>query len=230
MKYYAPWLLLSLLLPVLVVPSACYGQTSKVTADEALKILKDGNMRFAGGEATWPNQDSLRRKAVQSQGQRPLATVLGCSDSRVAPELLFDVGIGDIFVVRVAGNVAGIFEAASVEYGVTTLGTPLLIVLGHTRCGTVGEVCRNDEVHGNMLALVENIRAAVIRAGTDHPELSGNDLVEEAIRANVRQSIQDLLRMSEPVRKMSKAGTLKIIGAVYDTESGRVQWMETVPH
>ncbi len=199
-----------------------------ITADEALHQLKEGNERFANDLQNRPNQDQARRHATAVEGQEPFATILACSDSRVVPEILFDSGIGDIFVVRVAGNVAGIFEAGSIEYAVQKLGTPLLVVLGHTRCGAVSAVCKNEEVHGNLLPLVENIRVAVIRTRTAHPELSGDTLVEEAIKENVRQGIEDLLAISEPVRAMVKAGTLKIVGAVYDTRSGRVQWLEPV--
>lgn len=200
-----------------------------VSPDEAMNMLKEGNARFTGGALKHPNQDQDRRSLTASKGQHPFATVLSCSDSRVPVEILFDSGIGDIFVVRVAGNVADIDETGSMEYGVDHLGTPLLVVLGHTHCGAVTAVVQNDQVHGNIPPLVDNIGPAVAKAKAAHPELSGNALVEETVKANVWQVMEDIFKLSEAMRNGAKGGTVKIVGAIYDIDTGKIDWLGSHP-
>jgi len=200
-----------------------------MSPDAALNMLKESNSCFTGGAMKHPNADPDRRKQCTSGGQHPFATVLSCSDSRVPVEVLFDSGIGDIFVVRVAGNVADTDETGSIEYGVDHLGTPVLVVLGHTRCGAVTAVAQGAKLHGCIPALVENIEPAVAKAKATHPELTGDALVEEAVKANVWQAIDDVLKLSEAVRNRAKNGTVKIVGAIYDIESGKVNWMGSHP-
>lgn len=127
-----------------------------LNSDTALAALKDGNARFVAGKPTRPNQDAARRTDV-AKGQNPFAALISCADSRVAPELVFDQGLGDLFIVRVAGNVANTDEIGSSEYGVEHLGAPLLVVLGHTKCGAVAAVMQGAEVHGNIPGAVKNI-------------------------------------------------------------------------
>src|SRR5688572_3946938 len=135
--------LLALALPV---PFAAAGgkedPSGRLLRDASLMLLKEGNARYASGKSQHPHLDAERRSSTVSQGQEPFATILACSDSRDPVELIFDRGVGDLFVVRVAGNVAGISELASVEYGVGHLNTPLLIVMGHTKCGAVTAVVK----------------------------------------------------------------------------------------
>ena len=196
-----------------------------LTPQQVLDGLKDGNSRYVEGKSVHPNLDSARREATAKDGQHPNVTILSCSDSRVPVELLFDQGIGDVFVVRVAGNVCNVDEAGSIEYGVDHVGTPLLVVLGHSGCGAVTAVTMDAELHGNVAPLVAGIRPAVVRAKKEHPELHGKDLVPAAIEANVRQSIDDLLKISPVVRERVKDGKLKVVGALYDLKSGKIRWL-----
>jgi carbonic anhydrase len=200
-----------------------------MSPDEALSKLKDGNARYVTGAPQHPNQDQQRRAGTASAGQHPFATVLGCSDSRVPVEVLFDSGIGDIFVIRVAGNVAAVDETGSIEYAVEHLGTPAVVVLGHTQCGAVTAAVQNAEVHGNIRLLVNNIKPAVAKAHKMHPEMTGDALLNEAIRANVWQSIADLFKSSPVIAEKIKAGQLKVVGAMYTIDSGVIQWMGPHP-
>jgi carbonic anhydrase len=200
-----------------------------ITANEAIRRLRDGNTRYVLGKSIHPDSGAARRRATSEHGQHPFATVLGCSDSRVPVELLFDQGIGDLFVVRVAGNVCNLDEAGSIEYGTDHLGTPLLVVLGHTQCGAVTAVATGAELHGNIAPLAGSIRPAVAKAQETHPELRGADLIPAAIEANVWQAIEDLLRRSPLVSSRVREEKLKIVGAIYDLESGRVKWLGEHP-
>ena len=200
-----------------------------VTADEALRRLKEGNDRFAAGKCVHPNADAARRELVAAQGQRPLVTMLACSDSRIPVELLFDQGIGDVFVIRVAGNVCNVDETGSIEYGVDHVGTPLLVVLGHTGCGAVTAVVMGGEVHGSIPALVAGIRPAAAKAAKANPHLHGKELVPAATEFNVWQSIDNLFLRSAIIRKQVQQGKVKVLGAIYDLPSGRVKWLGEHP-
>ncbi len=190
--------------------------------------MREGNERFASGKSIHPRLESEHRTSLAS-GQTPFATVIACSDSRVSPELLFDQGVGDLFVIRVAGNVADVDEVGSIEYGVDHLQTPLLVVLGHTHCGAVTAVALSHEVHGSIPQLVDNITPAVARAKAKGSNLSQDDLVAHAVNENVWVSIEDLLNRSEATRSLIKAGSLRVVGAVYDLETGRVKWLGEHP-
>jgi carbonic anhydrase len=197
-----------------------------IAPGEAFQRLKDGNDRYASGNSIRPDATAERRKETLLGGQHPFATVVSCSDSRVPVEILFDQGIGDLFVVRVAGNVCNGDEIATVEYGVEHLGTTALIVLGHTKCGAVTAVAQGAELHGNLRALVHNIYAAVDKAKESNSNLQGEALVAAAVEANVRQSIADLLKSSPAVRERVESGKLQIKGAIYDLGEGRVNWLK----
>ncbi len=204
------------------------GADPTITPEEALTKLKDGNARYAVGKPTHPNQDVARRSGVV-QRQTPFVTVLSCADSRVPVELLFDQGIGDTFVARVAGNVSDTDEVGTIEYGVGHLNTPLLVVLGHTGCGAVKAVLEGAQVHGSIPALVDNIAPAVAQARTANPSASLTSLLREAVAVNVQVSIDDLFKRSAEVRELVKTGKLKVVGAVYSLESGEVNWLGTHP-
>jgi len=199
----------------------------KLLRDASLMLLKEGNQRFATGKSQHPNLDSERRTNTVAQGQEPFATILACSDSRDPVELLFDRGIGDLFVVRVAGNVAGHSELATVEYGVDHLHTPLLVVMGHTRCGAVTAVVKGAELHGHLHHLAEKIKPAADQAlgATNQIEAA----IPAAIQANVWQTISDVLGQSSVVREKMKSGQVQVVGAVYDLETGRVNWLGAHP-
>ncbi len=197
-----------------------------MTADEALDRLKEGNARFVEGQSTHPHVDATRRQQTAAGGQHPFATVVTCSDSRVPVEILFDQGIGDVFVVRVPGNVCNADEIGAVEYGVEHLETPLCVILGHTQCGAVTGVVKNAPLHGNLASLVSNIRHALVKTRKENPDLDEDGLIEPTARANVQQSIDDLMRGSPAVRELTNQGTVKIVGAMYDLAAGRVAWIE----
>jgi carbonic anhydrase len=222
-------LLLTLCLLLCAALALAAAEGPGVSPDQALEHLKQGNARFVSGKSNHPNQTFKRLKETSS-GQKPFATVLGCSDSREPVELIFDQGFGDVFVVRVAGNVADTDEVGTIEYGVGHLHTPLLLVLGHTKCGAVTAVATKAEVHGSIPQLVDNIVPAVERATAANPGLLPGDLVEKAIVENVWQSIADALKRSEEVRHLVAAGQLKIEGAVYDIATGKVNWLGPHPN
>jgi len=191
-----------------------------VGPDEALARLMAGNARYTSQRVRRPNQTGRRRVEVAA-GQHPFAIVLGCADSRVPPEIVFDQGLGDLFVVRVAGNIADDAEVASFEYAVEHLGPRLILVLGHEQCGAVAAaveaVEKGGEVPGHLGTLLGPIRPAVERARG-----RGGDLLDNAVRANV-ESVVERLKASEPVlAAAAKAGRLKIVGGRYDLRSGRV--------
>ncbi len=198
------------------------------TAGEAFARLKDGNIRYSTGAPQHPHLNDARRNETSS-GQKPFATVLCCSDSRVPPEIVFDQGIGDLFIVRVAGNVADGDEIGSAEYAVGHLNTPVLLVLGHRSCGAVTAVVKNATVHGSIPKLVDNIGPAVQQVKWTNGNLAGPDLIAAAIKSNVWRSVEDILRRSPEVRERVEAGKLLIVGGVYDLESGRVEWLGTHP-
>jgi len=196
--------------------------------DDALAALKEGNARFVAGKPTHPHS-GLDRVAETGAGQEPIVTILGCSDSRVALERIFDQGVGDMFVVRVAGNVSDTDEIGSAEYGTGHLYTPLMVVLGHTKCGAVTAVATGASVHGSIPGLVDNIIPAIEAAKKKHPGVTGKDLVPFAIDENVFQSIADTLTRSEVIRELVKVGKLQVIGAVYDLDTGKVNWLGQHP-
>lgn len=221
-------LLLAALVMVLVftAPALASGPGAEVSPDAALTMLKDGNTRFVAGKPQHPHQNKERRVLTATKGQAPFAAILSCSDSRAPVELIFDQGVGDLFVVRVAGNVAGVDEIASLEYAGEHLHTPLLVVLGHSKCGAVTAVVENAHLHGNLASLASKIKPAVFKARMAHRDLSGDALLAAAVKANVQQALADLLVRSIIIKDLVKAGKLKVLGAIYDLASGKVEWLE----
>lgn len=204
----------------------------KPTPAEVLESLKAGNERFVAGTSTRRNADAARIALAgkESQEKYAYATVIACSDSRVPVELIFDTGVMELFVVRVAGNVCDTDEAGSIEYGLAHVHTPVLVVLGHTQCGAVTEV--THAVHGtghplerNIPALVDNIIPAVKRAIERHPDAHGDDVVPYAIEENVWQAVEDLFMHSPAVRELAASGAVQVVGAIYDVGTGKVNWL-----
>ena len=195
---------------------------------DPLGALINGNAEYLKDNPKHLHQDALRRKDT-TEAQHPFATIVSCSDSRVPPEILFNQGLGDLFSVRVAGNVVDTDEMGSVEYGVDHIGTPLLVVLGHTRCGAVTAAATHAETHGHIPALLEKVRPAVEATKARFPELSDKDLVPEAIKANVLHTMADLLKNSPGVRERAKASKLTVVGGVYDISTGAVEWLGKHP-
>lgn len=188
------------------------------TAAEVWKDLMAGNRRFVAGNPQARDVVSLRHKLVA--GQSPKAIILSCSDSRVGPEVIFDQSLGDIFVVRTAGNVADPVALGSIEYAVEHLHSPLLVVLGHQKCGAVNAACSGGKMPSpNLDAIVEKIDPAVSRAKT---YAKSENLVESAIKENVDQSAHDVQANSEIIRHAVESGKLTVIRAEYELESGKV--------
>jgi len=196
----------------------------RITPDEALQRLIDGNARFTAGKVGHPNQDAARR-TVLAKGQSPFAIIVGCSDSRVSPELVFDQGLGDLFVVRVAGNVIGADVAGSVEYAVEHLHSPLLLVLGHEKCGAVIAALlpqsERDKETKDIQAVLNQIQPALKDVD---PHLGEEKRLAASIEANARQSMKILAakpRLSRGVTDKS----LKIVCAVYELSTGKANFL-----
>ncbi len=194
-------------------------------ADLALQELLAGNRRYRTGQVLHPHQTEHRRQAL-TQNQQPFAAILGCSDSRVPPELIFDQGLGDLFVVRVAGNIlddAGVM--ASLEFAVVRLKTPLIVVLGHQHCGAVEAAVAayeaNQQVAGHLGFVVNAIRPAVAEAH----QLGGN-FVDQAIRRNIQRNVQKLQQMDWVGADKAFERRVRIVGAYYHLESGQVEILE----
>ena len=217
-------ILLMLLVPLTAMASS--EKTHPVSPDQAMEMLKQGNLRFALGQSTHPNTSFSRRLVTTTDGQAPFATVIACSDSRVPVEILFDQGVGDLFVIKVAGNVADTDEIGSAEYGVDHLGTPVLMILGHTYCGAVTAVTTGAEVHGSIPQLVDNIVPAVDRAKHAHPEAETPELINAAIEENVWQAIDDIMAKSHAIAERAAAGKVIVVGAIYDILTGKVRVLE----
>lgn len=200
-----------------------------MTADQAREFLRKGNARFVAGQPEHPHADADQRRRTADQGQQPFAAVVSCSDSRVPVEILFDCGIGDIFVVRVAGNVCDINEIAAVEYVVEHLGVALVVVMGHSRCGAITAVVNGTVLHGNTLFLRNKIVPAVDAARKEYPHLQGEAMIEAATKANIWRGVEDLLGSSLDIRQLIRAGRLSVEGAYYDLASGKVDWLGPHP-
>jgi carbonic anhydrase len=201
--------------------SAGAQQSKGVNADEALERLLAGNKRYVEGQFFHPHQAAQDRANVATS-QHPFAIIVSCSDSRIPPEVIFDQGIGDIFVVRVAGNIAGNIELGSIEYAAEHLGSTLVMVLGHERCGAVTAAVKGGEVPGHIKSIVEAIIPAVKLAAADA------DKVDGAIRANV-SLVATQIKTSEPIlAEMAKEGKIKIVGAYYDLDTGEISVINAV--
>jgi carbonic anhydrase len=191
---------------------------------EALQKLMNGNKRFAEGYLAKKDLSIEKRKEL-SKGQKPFATVLACSDSRVPPELLFDQGLGDIFVVRVAGNIVDPISLGSIEYAAEHLGVPVLFILGHSKCGAVtAAVEAKGKPEGNIGAILKKIMPAAIAAkkkGGTHDEI-----LETAIKENVKNVYKDIMKNSPIIKHLSEEGKITIVAGEYDITSGKVEMIE----
>ncbi len=190
-----------------------------LTPDAALQKLMLGNQRFVAGTRSMPHQDSAWIDVV-ADGQAPFATILSCADSRVVPEIAFDQGIGDLFVTRVAGNIAAIEAIASIEYAVSLFGVPLCMVLGHERCGAVTAALAGGALPGAIGALTQAIQPA-IAISQNQP----GDRLTNAVKANVQMQVARL-RRSPLLAAAIQTGELKIVGAYYDLDTGAVSGVD----
>lgn len=195
-------------------------------ADEALSLLKEGNKRFIAMKMQYPDISAERRTDTAVGGQKPFSIVLTCSDSRVPVEIIFDRGIGDIFVVRVAGNIATDPSViGSIEYAAEHLDSPLLVIMGHTECGAVKAAISGPPLEGNVRIIQNTIKAVAERIEKDRPGLQGNDLTLAVVKGNVLQAKNNLLSESKEIEHMAGEGDLKIMTAVYDLKTGLVDWI-----
>ena len=195
---------------------------SSMTADQALARLLEGNERFIRGQARFPTVQK-EILAELAKGQQPYATILGCSDSRVPPELVFDAGFGELFIIRVAGNVVSAEIMGTLQYAGIHLRTPLFVVLGHSGCGAVQAAIATRRHGASQPARIEVLLEHI------HPGIAGVDLdqplqnvLDDAVEANVRWSMQQLLETPEGKARI-KEGAVKLVGAVYDLQTGRVR-------
>ncbi len=196
------------------------------TPDAALKRLIEGNAAFVADRPIQPDMSRERRLAL-AQGQQPFATLVGCSDSRVGPEQLFGAGLGELFIVRTAGNNVDTAGMGSIEYSVTVLKVPLIVVLGHEKCGAVAAatdaVTKDVRFPGSIGRMIEPIIPAVIAAQRANAD---GDLVEHAVEENVRRMVERLQTFSEPMLiDPQRRGELKVVGAVYSLATGQVRWL-----
>ena len=202
-------------LTVLILAATVSAQPA---ATDPLTRLMAGNARFVAGKSVHANQDRARLTEV-AKGQKPFAMILSCADSRVPPEILFDQGLGDLFVVRVAGNIADSHALGSLEYGAQVLGARFLMVLGHEYCGAVNAAVKGEKVGGNIDSIIDVIAPAASRAKADPDK---TDLLNKAIAENVREVLSAINKRSPALTAMAAKGELKIVGARYDLDSGDV--------
>ena len=202
-----------------------------LSAADALSRLKQGNQRYVSGvrePGTLSHQD--RRDAL-TPGQEPFAIILGCSDSRVPAEMVFDQGLGDLFVIRVAGNVVAPSQVGSVEFAAARFGTRLVVVLGHTGCGaidaTLEELQRPSEAQSrNLRSIVDRIRPAVVAMLATELRHNPDQLVKAAVRANVMLAVDHLRHGSDILEQLIQTDGLQVVGAEYSLETGKVEFFD----
>jgi carbonic anhydrase len=203
-----------------------------ISAREALARLQEGNRRFAANAPNSAVVDSRARRSELASGQEPFAIILGCSDSRVPAEIVFDQGLGDLFVIRVAGNIVAASQVGSVEFAAERFGTPLVVVLGHSRCGavqaTLEELMRPREKRSrNLGSIVDRIRPSVEALLATELRHDAEALVDQAVRSNVRASANHLRHGSEILERLIEKNGLMVVGAEYSLETGVVDFFES---
>jgi len=192
-------------------------EVAQITAEKALQKLIEGNKRYVEFKRTYPNQNKITLRTV-AQGQHPFAIILGCADSRVPPEFIFDQGLGDLFVIRVAGNILDDGALASIEFATEELGVPLVMVLGHEKCGAVAATLKGGEVPGHISRLLEAIKPALEQV-KDQP----GDKLDNAVRANIKMVVGQI-KSSQPIlTELVEKGKVKVVGARYDLDTGLVE-------
>lgn len=202
-----------------------------ITAREALVRLRDGNRRFASGLRSVEALSGLARRADLARSQEPFAIILGCSDSRVPAEIVFDQGLGDLFVIRVAGNIVAPSQVGSVEFAAARFGTRLVVVLGHSRCGailaTLEELMEPDRTTSrNLKSIVDRVRPSVEGLFRSELRHDSDALIRQAVRANVEASVHHLRHGSEILEKLIRDEGLLVVGAEYSLETGEVDFFD----
>lgn len=201
-------------------------QGQPISAEQALEILKAGNERFIKGTPKHPHEGKRWREKLAA-GQHPIATVLGCSDSRVTPELIFDEGLGDLFVIRVAGNIVDEDVTASIEYAVEHLDTHLIVVLGHENCGAVTAALKHvdDDEPRELESLVQRLHDTICTHHDGEPDVDENTDIATAVCKNVLCAERQL-KSCDDLCECMKRHKVKVVGAIYDLDTGRVRWLE----
>jgi len=199
------------------------------TADAALERLREGNRRFVSDEVSDETLASREHRAGAATPQNPFAIILACSDSRVPTELIFDRGIGDLFVIRVAGNIVAPSQIGSIEYAAKQFNTRLVVVLGHSNCGAIIATLQELALKGshrspNLRAIVDRVRPAVEPLLADGANVDDEAVIASCVRANIRASVEKLRHGSLILEELIEAGDLKIIGAEYSIETGNVDF------
>ena len=202
-----------------------------VTAEQALQRLRDGNQRFVAGETGHVKAVERVHSGESVADQHPIAIVLACSDSRVPIELIFDQGIGDLFVIRVAGNVVAPSQVGSIEFAARQFGTRLVLVLGHSNCGaviaTLNELTRHETIRSpGLRAIVDRVRPAVEPILARHETNESAQVLHEAIRANIDRSVGCLAHGSRALETLINRGELMVVGAEYSVETGAVEFLD----
>lgn len=205
-----------------------------IAALDALERLRDGNRRFISGERRLDTLMNADRRNELVEGQAPFAVILGCSDSRVPVEIIFDQGLGDLFVIRVAGNIVAPSLIGSVEFAAAQFGTRLVVVLGHSHCGavqaTLAELQRPTQSQSpNLRSIVDRIRPSVEELLDTETRRDPESLMHHAVRANVRASVNQLRHGSEVLEQLIRDEGLRVVGADYSLESGAVEFFEGLP-
>ena len=196
-----------------------------ITPALALEILKDGNKRFVSNLKI--NRNLLQQANETSDGQHPFAVILSCIDSRTSAELIFDQGLGDVFSIRIAGNIVNEDILGSMEFGCKVAGAKIIVVLGHTKCGAIKGACDNVEL-GNLTSLISKIKPAVDQetATSDNRTSSNSNFVENVAELNVSLSVKNILLHSPIIAEMVKNEEIGIVGAVHDIKTGEVKFFE----
>jgi len=210
-------------IPALVAAALCSAVIAAdqvlPSADTVLRELKAGNDHHVAKRYQHPHQSAARQRELAAT-QAPHAIILSCADSRVAPEIILDQGLGDLFDVRVAGNVATDTELASIEYAASHLHTPLVVVMGHQKCGAVTAAAESGEAEGHLPSLLGLIRPAIERA-----KGQPGDLIDNAVRINVENVVRQIRGSAPVLAPLVDRGALKVVGAVYSLDTGKVAWL-----
>ena len=202
-----------------------------ISAAAALERLREGNRRFVNDEVSEETLASREHKAGAATPQNPFAIILACSDSRVPTELIFDRGIGELFVIRVAGNIVAPSQIGSIEFAAKQFGTRLVVVLGHSNCGaiiaTLKELALKESVRSpNLRAIVDRVRPALEPVLHDDSDLEDEEVISSCVRANIRASVEQLRHGSLILEQLVDTGDLQIIGAEYSIETGTIEFFE----
>lgn len=195
-----------------------------LTPEQAFDVLKEGNKRFTNNLKV--NRDLLKQMDETAAGQFPFAVVLSCMDSRTSVELIFDQGIGDIFSIRIAGNVVNDDILGSMEYACAAAGSKLVVVLGHTRCGAVKGACDAVKL-GNLTGLLNKIQPSIEKTSAARENIEGSEYTEVVAQANVLNSINEILERSEILRTLYRDGKIGVVGGIYSVENGNVNFIRS---